>query len=164
MDIQQELREIYNRSNDDTKAIIKQAKDYSKQLEKKNHILAVVNIAQVIEQLIENRSFENADTYYIKLNLNHVFSCYGKNKNFLYGPIEKKVGKLNNLTEDFFKIPLDENYISGNLDNFIDLTKPIKEQVFKLLLSKELRTIVEYNQMQMDLPQNSQELTTKLKL
>lgn len=166
MDLQQEMREIYNRNSDDTKSIIKQAKEYSKELEKKKHVLAVLNIAQVIEQLVENKSFENADTYYIKLHLNHVFSCYGKNKNFLYAPVEKKVEKLSNSTEDLFKIPLDERYLGGNVDNFnlIDLSKPIKEQIFKILLSKELRTIVEYNQMQIDLPKNIQELTPKLKL
>jgi hypothetical protein len=164
MDIQQELREIYSRNIDDTRSIIRQAKDYSKELEKKHHILNVLNIAQAIEQLVENKSFEKADTYYIKLSLNNSFSCYDKNRNFLYAPVNKKVEKLSNSTEELFKITLDEKYMGGNLDNFIDLSKPVKEQLFKMLLNKELRTIVEYNQMQIDLVENSQETSKKLKL
>lgn len=164
MNIQKELKEFLSRDSNDNKSIIKQAEEYRKTLEKKTHILAVLNIAHVIDKLVDNKILEKAKVSYIKLRIGDVFDSYDQNKNFLWDAYDKKIAKINNSIKEVFKSELNEKYLGAHLSTFIDLEKPVKEQVFKILLSKELRTIVEYNQMQMDLSEKNHEITKKLKL
>jgi hypothetical protein len=93
--------------------------------------------------------------------LNKNFESYDKNKNFLWDIVDTNIFKLNESLKDLFDNNLNEKYIGGNIDNFIDLNKPIKEQIFKILLSKELKQIMEYNEMQMELPHNNAEKKSK---
>lgn len=165
MDIQKELKEIYTKNNDEPKTFIKNAEIYDDLLEKKKHILQVINRIQVIENLVGNKILENLNTCYIKLSPNEVFSCYDKNRNFLWSSTNKEIDKLNNSLKKIFNSELNHKYIGGNLDSLVDLSKPVKEQILKILLSKELRQIVEYNEMQMDLPTNNiKKENNKLKL
>jgi hypothetical protein len=164
MNIQKEIEEILSIDSINPKSITKQAKEYKENLEKKNHILNVINIFNTIDKLEKNKVFKKYSIHYIKFKLNKPFDCYDKHRNFLWDAVDKDIKKLNESLKDLFNNSLSEKYLGGNMDNFVDLSKPIKEQIYKILLSKELKQIMEYNEMQIELPHNASEEVKKIKL
>jgi hypothetical protein len=164
MDLQNEIKDINSRVGNDVENIMNQANYYTQILRKKVHVLSVLNTAKLIDELQKNGFFQNSGIWYVNFNSDMKARFYGINEDFISPDRNRELNRLfeNVLTKNAcYEYSNNENFV---LMNFIDLNKPIKEQVIKQLLSPELEKMVEYNEMQIELECNNLLENKRMKL
>jgi hypothetical protein len=162
MDLQNDIKEINNRVSSDVNDIINQAEQYNQIMKKKSHILSVLNTIKLIEELQQKNFFQESRIWYIDFNTSMQINFFGINKNYISSDFRGT--ELDNLFKNILTNNTLYEYTNKDYSELIDLNKPVKEQVLKVLLSPELQKLVEYNEMQMELPHNDLTETKKLKL
>lgn len=152
-----ELGNIENNFQDSIDYIEEQQKI----LDKKSHIFKVVRLANAIEDLENNGIFNSHNIEFI--NLMHKYnSPSGNFVRFVFDNSTEEIPFIINgkYSEPYLKIRnyfdaldgfSDENIQEDDFEVSINLKGNITEQIFNVLLSQELRTVVGYSKMQLEL-------------
>jgi hypothetical protein len=165
MDIKNNLKEaIENR--DAVEKIIKSILDEQAQLEKKLHIFKVISLADKIEQAIETGYFNEPkvealtfvldynDFIYLEIGYyltNDDQTLFSENDNKIY--YEKPISFFTDLFKEMGKFKAELTSENHEPDE-LKLEIGIKDKILDILLSDELKKILEYNKMQLELPTN----------
>jgi hypothetical protein len=172
MDIINELEigNIENNFQDSIEYIEEQKKIWAK----KSHIFNVIRLANAIEQLQQEEIFKNDGVEYIAIDhennstTGNFLMCNFFNSK---GHIEKRVKgkdiesytKIRDYINSFDNFD-DKNIQTQDFEGNIFLKDDIRKQIFNVLLSKELRTVIGYSEMQLELKNGITPQTKKLKL
>ena len=178
MDIRKELKQIAenNKSADDVVVdISQQYEDLVKQqyeLVKRQYIFRVMSLASGIEEAVQQGFFNIKNLQWLEIECHETEHGYGtafwlmdKDGEFISSKIPEQSGfilhsfdKIMNFHGDFAQ----ENFASG--PHKIEIKTGIGEKLLNLFLSDELRKILEYNKMQLDLPDNNDSNTKRPKI
>lgn len=130
-------------------------------LEKKSHIFKVIRLANMIEKLNKDGLFSshkitsiNMCHYYNNFNGNYIRFEFFNDEQEVESRIDGKyIEPYIETTEYFDNLDgFDEKYISNeDFETEITLKGNIKKQIFSVLLSQELQTILDYSEMQIEL-------------
>ena len=172
MDIKEELKELMN-DDKSANSLMAEINQEKVKLEKKLHIIQVVSITNRMEKAVEEKFFNDFDFinyeirfYSLEFSVNYTLQNKGKrtpSKN-----ISPEIVKfLDDLSSDIQS--LNPKYKNDRLSNLnrehkLELKPGIGEQMLELFLSKELKNIVDYNKMQLELPTNNDSISKKLKI
>ncbi len=161
MDILKELQLIQSESIVDI--LVNEAMEQRKIWDQKAHILKVFNLTREIETLVENKIFEKHDIAKINIanygsgSSNHIgIILFSSDFEMLKNPKDKEYKRLFSLFDQLSDFDIKNT--NGPFSAYIDLQKEVKTQIYKVLLSKDLRTLLEDNEAQI----NSSH-TTKIK-
>lgn len=172
MDIQKELKElIYDKKSVyDLRDEINQEKI---KLEKQMHLILALSISEKMEKAVNQNlfrdfSFINYEIRFYSLKLSVKYSLKGK------GNKKYKTNISQELTEFLDEIALDMDLLdakyrnqdklsNSNPEHILELKPGIGQEMLELFLSKELKTVLEYNKMQIELPSNNGLSSKKLK-
>lgn len=178
MDITKELEQMAtnDKSADDIISDIdRQYEDLVKQqhaLVKRQHIFRVMSLASKMEEAVEQGFFNIESLHLLELECHE--TEYGYDVAFWLinkdgESISSKIPEQNEfILHSFYKIMnfhgpfAQENFASG--PHRIEIKTGIGEELLNLFLSDELRKILEYNKMQLDLPDNSDSNTKRPKI
>jgi hypothetical protein len=168
MDIKNELQSL--NSNDKLGLeIVKKLELEQLELLKKMHIFKSVLLANQLERLVSTDFFSKVGMNILKLNqkyhkdFGHNINFYlvdeRRNKNYTYYDtftVEQAV-VLHKVFENFgmFNIELTDKKLMENMHISFDLKPGIKEKFLEIILSKELKSIYEYNNMGLELENNN---------
>lgn len=154
MDVVKELKALTKNTN--INRLVDEAMEQRKIWDQKAHILKVINFANEIENLVENKIFENDNisminiTSYGSNTSNHIgIILLNANFDMLKNPKKKEYHSFFNAVSSL--CDFDIKNTKGSFDSYIHLNRNITEQIYKILLSKELRDILEYSQEQIQL-------------
>lgn len=159
MDLIKELKSINKNVN--INRLIDDAMEKRKIWDQKSHILKVINFIKEIEKLVENKVFESDNIALINM------ASYGSNTSNHIGIIllSSKFDMLKNPKKkeykQFFNVlsslaDFDIKNTKGPFDAYINLQKDIKSQIYNILLSNELRSILDYSEDQLNMTVNGQ--------
>lgn len=175
MDIKNELKEI-TLNSDSVNEVIKSIMDEQEKLEKKLHLFNIISLADKIEKFVEEGYFDNPKV--ISLNLvfdfqNYIYFSTGfflkdednnilsMDDNKIY--YEKPMLFFKEIFSDlgWFKV----NFMSEDHEpKELILEIGIKDKILDIFLSEELKSIYEYNKMQIDLPDDNISSAKKIKV
>jgi hypothetical protein len=179
MDLRTELRKRDKVSS--MKSCIEELKKEQEELNKKTHIIKVLALAQGLYEIAHSDLLNNQGVSGIRLE-NHLdqyndrtgisfdlLDINRKKMNIVF--TGKTVGNIHSEILEIFKstlrfVPLgylNEKFESNTYEEII-FNKDIKERVIDLCLSSELKTILKYNELNLDLIHNEQNNNKKLKL
>ncbi len=172
MDLSTELNSLVF-GNKDIDEIFKIISIQQEELKKKAHILWVVSIGQVVDELLENKVFEKHGITEInifdELNVfrsrhNLTVKVYDDCGRQTFPPLHPD--DLGNFKELLRKLDFNQDHVSDKVGPngiFIPINESFKNNIMSFLLSPEMQKILEYNQMQIDIP-NEQNKIKKHKL
>jgi hypothetical protein len=157
MNVIKELKALNKNAN--INRLIENAMEQRKIWDQKAHILKVISFVGEIEDLVDNKVFERDNISFMNI------ASYGSNTSNHIGII------LLSSKYDMIKNPKSKEYKNffnavSNLNDFdikntrgafsayVDLKKDIVEQVYKFLLSKELRDMLDYSEEQLQIQEN----------
>jgi len=181
MDITKELKEI-DLNNENINKFVKDIEFQQHELLKKAHLLKVVNFANEVEKLIKTNIFFDYNIYFFEAywdrpigssNIKLSFLIQDKSKkrmnvidesNLLIKPFAKISGlvdQLNWFKPEFIK----QSALELTLEDIIIEIKPgIKDKILDILLSNELKSILNYNKMQNELVTSHLNIDKKFKM
>jgi len=165
MNLSEELKKIDENKNS-INGLINALFDEQEELGKKLHVLKVIKIANDIDEMIKNDDFMKAEIIYMKL-LNNYSEDYSyrvlvdlhnkdhkeiSNYNLLNNPIDsiKGIGELFSILDGFRPVYASDDFME-NSRKIIPLDNFFKENFINLLLSKDLKTTLEYYKMEKEL-------------
>jgi hypothetical protein len=179
MDLLKELAEIdTDQSSADN--IINDIENQKYELSKKSHILKILALCNQVEKIIDEVEFKqdkikflkvywegNAQRKDIKLGFylldsnKKELAVLNENYTFIksFSMLSKETDKLG-LFDPAFKSDLDPN----SEDMILDAKLSIKEKLLNILLSKELKSILDYNRMQLNIPENENTKKVRMKI
>lgn len=160
MDIIKELKAMQKTAN--INRLVDGALEQRKIWDQKTHLLKVISLVREIKNLVENKVFESDGISMINMasygsnTSNHIgIILLSENFDMLKNPKKKEYHNFFNalsILSDF-----DIKNTSGAFDAYIKLDKNIEEQIYKILLSKELKSILDYSQEKLSGKDNEQE-------
>jgi hypothetical protein len=179
MDLTKELRSMQAGENEET---INQLYQEKEEISKKIYIITILQTVDIIEQMFQNKIYDKFGTSIIRIhyeyepdvgniinfdlldNFEVKIPVYTKNlpKEITYLPHKTKdfLHSLNGFSDDFLSKKLQEDK-----EIWIDIDANVGSNVRNLLLSTELKKILDYNQMQISLGEsNNNSDSKKLKL
>jgi hypothetical protein len=160
MDIIKELKLLNKNTN--INKLVDDAMEQRKIWDQKAHILKVINLVREIEKLVAGKIFEQDEIFMINMasygsgSSNHIgIILLSSQFDMLKNPKKKE---YHNFFSSLSKLAdFDIKNTPGAFDAYIKLDKSIDEQIYKILLSKELRSILDYSQEQLSINDNEQE-------
>jgi hypothetical protein len=178
MDISEELKQIAtnDKSADDIVTDINQQyEDLVKQqheLVKRQHIFRVMSLARRMEEAVEQGFFNIKNLHLLEVECHETehgydtaFWLIDKDGEFISSKIPEQnkfilysFDKITNFNGDFAQ----EDFMCGS--HKIEIKPGIGEKLMNLFLSEELMKILEYNKMQLDLPNNNDSNTKRPKI
>lgn len=181
MDLIKELEklEVGNVSHD---ALVEQLEEEKANLDKKAYIVALLHTAKRVEEYVGSRNFAALNIKGFKLECYIDEDDYHSMKLHFYRPdggiilpltmrqeypgLTARLDEIfNNGNPKYWMIKteyLNEDFIESQSHN-IDLVKGAGEKVLSVLLNKELKNVLDYSRMQVDLPTNDSN-SKKLKI
>jgi hypothetical protein len=175
MDISKELKQINDgsKSVDDIYTDIEAQK---KELDIKSHIFWAINIKNKIQELLENNLFSRYDAKELKIiNATNIYNQGNNLRIDLYNFDKEDLDIDEILTDDNFlslkklmrKLQLQDNNVNPQLNNidgtFLKIDENLHGNIFELLLSKELKSFLEYSELEASMhSQNSHVKKSKL--
>lgn len=180
MDIKKELIKISSDSSSIDK-LIESVELKKHELSKKSHLLRVIALGNTIEELNKTNLFKDEQVKFLEVcldkeppiaDLKLTFCILDKNKNRMRVIDENNifVPVFSTLMVQTYKLGLinqmfinEDALTSLKADRIIELKPGIKDVLLNILLSDELRKILEYNKMQIELPSNNGLSSKKLK-
>jgi hypothetical protein len=170
MDIVKELAKV-NSSKKFGEEVVNGLISEFKELQHKIYLFQIVVMANKIEDAVAKGIFSK--TKFIDIDIviedggSHrvVYDLLDKNKEFIEpynknGEDTKQAKLLNKLVDKIEGFSAEQINPKLNENIILELKLGIKEKIFDLFLSKELKSIYDYNQMQLELS-NGQESNTK---
>jgi hypothetical protein len=169
MDIREELKDLLyeNKSAHDLRNEIIQEKV---QIEKKLQIIQAISLAQkmekaVKENLFSNFSLINFEIRFYSLTLSVKYSLKSKGKKNITPELIEFLDEISHDIELLYAKYRNEKKLSNlNPEHKLELKPGIGEKMLELFLAKELKTIVDYNKIQLELPNNNDSASKKLKI
>jgi hypothetical protein len=175
MEIAKELASVRNRERT-TEDILADIAEQQRQLKLKDHIFKVIHITSVIEDMLVDRMFQRYDIDLVKIGqvydydignqIEFVFyNANGEETVKYFG--NKYIEPVDKLREAFEK--LDRFSTNDICEDFVKHEKSFKvndelpKKIMDVLLSKELKSIIQYNELQNDLHENNN-TTRKMKI
>ncbi len=158
MDIGEEISYLKNGSS--SEEILLNLMVEKEELEQKIHIFKVIKLTDSIREMLESNPFERYGITFIELthevfhstNESLIsFDLYDSNKQRIKDVVEP-IRQIKKLFENMYNI--DSSNISHNMNiesNLVELKKGADQEILNLLLSKELKTLFDYQMMQSDL-------------
>jgi hypothetical protein len=181
MDIKKELIEI-NLDKLSADRFIQDIESQQYELSKKSHILKSIAFGNTMEELVLTDLFRNHGVYFLEaywqkpigegdiklcfciLDSEHKrMSVVDRYNTFVppFAMLDKINNKINPIKPEFVNelgLQLHSNY------TLLELKPGIKKKLLELLLSTELKSILDYNEMENDLPSNNDASTKKIKM
>ncbi len=167
MDIIQELKER-NEKTDALHSILSHLDAQKEEMNKKLHLLRVISLADAIDKRINNGYFRENDVtkFEISQGVYGVISIYFSKKDDdladKMDDIDRICSSLNEFKTKYANKDLDAHISPKRYKVRID--KNFKNKLFDALLSDELKTIFEYSQMHLELSDNKNSNTKKVKM
>ncbi len=165
MDLKQELDKISKNKNN-VNSIINSLSGEREELDKKIHILKVIKIADAIDEIIKNGDFLQTEINYINLLNNYsddyayriMVDVQSKDHRVIYNYdlLNNSVESIKGIWElfrilDGFNITYVNEHFGENKRKIIKLDNSFKEELLDILLSRELKTTLEYYNMEKEL-------------
>lgn len=178
MDISKELEQIDN-NKIRVAPLLNNLVAQREELDKKIHLFKIVQIANTIKEMVNNDEFKTDDIYSIKLfnvydddygyRIN--FRCYDKNYdlvseiNWLNEPVESinVLEKLIQTLIGFNSTYINEDFVEGSNKEII-MKQGCEKDFLNLLLSKELKTTLDYSTLKKEVPQANEVKPKKHKI
>jgi hypothetical protein len=183
MEISKELKDIALKEKS-VNGILKEIRIQREEIYKKEHIFKALAVTTLIEEMIENGQFEEHGVKTIKISYH-----YDKNSDFntmnfyLYGidnkgfskynrsgkaedePLEpvKKLKEVFDRFHIFYTNEICEDFMPDE-ENIFDLKPGVGDNILNMLLSKELKAILQYSHLRNDLPKNKADTKGKSKV
>jgi hypothetical protein len=167
MDIKKELMELSSSDNFGDKIL--ENMEYEKQeFNKKLYLVQMLSTAKKLDRIIEVGVFQNNDIDSFRVNVfgttlkkkfhKIMFNCTGED--FITDSHEREFFNIK-LKEVFNNIEeIDLSLVSEKMINkpefYLDLEQGIGQKILDLFLSDELKKVLEYNNMQLELPSNNE--------
>lgn len=161
MDIINELKKL-SLEDSNTKQILKNMND---EMEKKLHILRVFEFAHAIDSLAKDKKYQKYlkiikvfNNTYQSRPLMMIFLDHHDNDVLRYSiNVMQELVELKPLIENIVKSKIEYTNCDIPVGKFIsiDFKKGMKDEILKYFLSDELKTILDYSQMQIDLDEKS---------
>lgn len=179
MDISEELNQIKTGLIDNQTVLGNLLKERD-EFNKKIHVFIVLNIANAIKEMVDSDIFQKYDIS----SINIIHKCNDETStNFIgYELFDSKLNKIEYIIFPEEKVLIAQNlnglfvdlydFSSDNIsEELCDTTKNVKlvkgvdNELLDLLLSKDLKTTLDYSQLKISLPENSnKDKSTKSKL
>lgn len=177
MDITKELKDL-SQDNNFGEDLIEQLKLKEEEIRKKRYLIRVIALTKRFDNIISTKLLENAGIEFIKLQFDILrtitnksvytfsFNFLDKNRDLVSlfvnnreGVITDEASYINKLFNKFLLpegLPQDlvGNKINDRFKCLLTLNLQVNDQILDVLLSDELKTIYEYNTMQIDLSSN----------
>ncbi len=147
MDLTKELNEIDKFKGGNPDSLINYVLEQNKMMQKKIHLLYVMNITKTIDELAKQKIFEKDEVCFLEIYTDEDCALYDKSNCY----IMEDNSSYDLLKKLFKNNAINLAYTSKNINKRIDLREDVQEQIYKMFLSKELRTILEYNEMNINL-------------
>jgi hypothetical protein len=181
MDIKTELMQIES-DNSSIDKLVQDIEFQENELLKKAHILKIVALANKIESMIKTDLFTEYKVDFLEIYWENLvgsdktklgFCILDKNKQRLpplngnhgfikpFAAIMKETDKLGFFKQSFLK---EDALELKPQDMIIELKLGIKDKLLNVLLSNELKKVLEYNKMQLEVPNNNESNSKKLKM
>jgi hypothetical protein len=177
MDIIKELKNLKTDKNG-LNQIIQNIEFEKEELNKKLYLLIVINLAERLEEFISTDLFKSSKISYIEIipsfdNFNE--KNFYINSRFLKEDKTAFQGKILNddrILENLHTMFKEVSEVSFNLvnpkviknDQILKFELGIGEKILDIFLSDDLKAIYQYNQMQIELPDNNKEKLVKPKV
>lgn len=181
MDISNEL-ELMRSNFGEMSSILQTLSDQEKELAKKTYLIKVVGISSAVESMINLGKFEDCGVKSMKLtHVNGIaygssikFTLKDKNRNEMkllnlmneskeYTDLTEKLETLFSLLRGFGPENLSEGFTDATSKEFT-LKKGADKLILQLLLSDELKAVLEYSQLQNSLETNETNKPKKVKI
>jgi hypothetical protein len=175
MDITKELKELNSTDNFGNK-ILQELEVQQDEFNKKLYLIQMLSAAKEIESMVNEGFFKlnNIDWLYMNIYESkfekkfHKITMRVGGENFIKDSHEQefynlKIKKIfKNIEEINLKLVNEELLI--NHEFYLDLIPGVEQKILDLFLSDELKKVLEYNQMQLELSNNNDSNNKKLKL
>lgn len=158
MDIKEELKIINAGSNADANEVARNVHNQVELWMRKFYILQAINFANQVERLADAGYFKDNNIGFMEVSNVGSMHFYNINNTYINDFTMRSGGlevynQLRDITSHFDSYSND--YGSTNWDKKIDFQKNIKSQILDVVLSKELKKIVEYNELAVELKENN---------
>jgi len=150
MDLSKELNEIKKIKGVKPKSLVNYVVEQNEIMQKKFHILYIFNIANAIDELAKQQVFEKDGVCYLEMEKGQDCALYDKHKCYIMED-NNSYNLLNKLIKND---SLNLDYIEGYTNTKIDLKRNIQEQIYKIFLTKDLKSLLDYNQIGIELTNN----------
>jgi GTPase Era involved in 16S rRNA processing len=165
MNLMNEIQTI--RESGDAKSVVKILREQKKELEKKLFIVQILQMANHAHKLYEERVFEDNKlhlfeiSWYVEDGVGNAFNYQFKSKSdeIIYMTVSNG-RKLTPLVDPLLALMnFNEDFISDEFKNdnkcVLEVDENIREKILNILLSKELKKQLEYNELQLDISHKS---------
>ncbi len=161
-----------NFENEQIDQIVKDTISQKEELDDKNHILEVIDLANQLENLVKEKYFKEFGIESIEIGCDFDYEGgYIIRLNSVYtndGLIQDADGTQTEIFEEFFSniSKLNDQFVSEKLmeHGTLDLKPGVSKQFIDLFLSERLKVALEYNKMQIELPVSEESNVKKIKL
>lgn len=177
MDIKKELEKL-NSTKGFGENIIKDIINEQEELEKKLYLFKVMVLANKLEDAVGKDFFKPEQIASVKIFFEFYDHIYVDTEFYLITESGEKVSESHN--KIYYEKPIlffgelfgelgrnKVDFISSDnelKEIKIELKSGIKEKVLEIFLSEELKTILEYNKMELDLPNNNENNSKRMKM
>jgi hypothetical protein len=169
MDIIKEL-ELVKNSDGELKNVLKYIREERELWNKKLYIFKIIEVADDIESLIKEGVFKDHSIEHILIYHDAGgeidFSFHNEAKSKINPTVALRYFSPYKTLSTIFarERELYQQYITENIKVFIDLKENIQEQVVNALLPEELKTILKYSEMNLEIPNKEESVTKRPKI
>jgi hypothetical protein len=167
MDLTKEFKTMQNDGN--SKNIVAQLREKQIEIEKKIFIVQIVDMANYAQKLYEEKVFQENKIHLFEVSWNfedgvgNAFDYRFKdeaNENIIYLTV-KNANKLSPMLNCLTSLMgFNDDFLSEGFNhyqkNLLEINKNIKEKILNLFLSEELKKIVEYNELELNIDKKEQ--------
>lgn len=175
MDISEEMKKFYELGNEQLQ---EELQFKIEELQKKSYLFKVLNIINKIDEKINNKTFENANVYYVLLKKHHDYDFGNVFDIELLDNQKKVIHKYNYdgnyiFEYDFFSELISNYHFSleyitskpGDKTDFtLKLDETFKDKFKKICLNNELFAISNYMHLEREVPSNGEKKKNRMKV